>query len=87
MLSGLTIEEQAGVLDTQSVGGYAGVVPIVLFSHVGDEQNCGGSQGLDVDGLRAGQPEGGNEAVNKQTNKKTRSTFEYTEKQTERNSF
>lgn len=72
MLSGLTIEEQAGVLDTQSVGGDAGVVPIVLFSHVGDEQNCGGSQGLDVDGLRAGQPEGGgNEAVNKQTNKKT----------------
>lgn len=70
VLSVLTIEEQAGILDTQSVGGYTGVVPIILFSDVGNDQDCGCSEGLDVNCLGAGQPEGAeNEPMNKQKKK------------------
>lgn len=32
----LTIEEKAGVLNAQSIGSHAGVVPIVLVGDVGD---------------------------------------------------
>lgn len=59
LLSILTIEKKARILDTKSVRGHAGIVPIILFSNVGNHKNCGCSKSLDVDGLGAGQPRGG----------------------------
>lgn len=56
VVSVLTVEEEAGVLDAQSVGGHAGVVPIILLRDVGDDQDGAGTQSLDVEGLAAGEP-------------------------------
>lgn len=40
----LTVEEEAGVLDAQSVRGHAGVVPIVLLGDVGDHEDGHGAE-------------------------------------------
>ena len=56
MSSILTIEEKAGSLDTQSVGGHTGVVPIILLSDIGNHENGGTTKNLDVDSLGIGQP-------------------------------
>lgn len=56
VLSILTIEEKAGSLDTQSVRGHTGVVPIILLSDVVNHENGGGTKNLDVDSLGIGQP-------------------------------
>jgi len=50
-LTPLTIEEEAGVLDAQSVGGHARVVAIVLLRDVGDHQHGGSAHDLDTDSL------------------------------------
>ena len=50
----LTIEEEAGVLDAQPVGGHAGVVPVILLGNVGDHEDGGGAQDLYVNCLRVG---------------------------------
>lgn len=52
----LTKEEKARVLNAQSIGSHTGVVPIILVSDVGDHQNRGCAQNLDVDALGIGQP-------------------------------
>lgn len=56
LVSILTIEEKAGILDAQSVGGHTGIVPIILFSDIGNHENCGSAKNLDVDALGIGQP-------------------------------
>lgn len=52
----LTIEEKAGILDTQSVRGHTGIVPIILFSYIGNHEDSGSAQDLDIDALGIGQP-------------------------------
>lgn len=64
LLSILTIEKKARILDTKSVGGHTGIVPIILFSNVGNHKNCGCSKSLDVDCLGTGQPKGGKKSEN-----------------------
>lgn len=56
LVSILTIEEKAGILDAQPVGGHTGIVPIILFSDIGNHQNCSSAKNLDVDALGIGQP-------------------------------
>lgn len=52
----LTIEEKAGILDAQSVWGHAGIIPIILFSDVGNRETSGSSRSLDGDALGISQP-------------------------------
>lgn len=52
----LTVEEKAGILHTQSVRGHTGVVPIILFSHVGNHENSSHAMNLDINALGVGQP-------------------------------
>lgn len=52
----LTIEENAGILDAQSVRGHTGIVPIILFGDVGDHEDSGGAKNLDIDALGIDQP-------------------------------
>lgn len=52
----LTIEEKAGILDAQSVRGHTGIVPIILFSDIGNHENSGSAMNLDIDALGIGQP-------------------------------
>lgn len=56
LTSSLTVEENTGILDAQSVGGHTGVVPIILFSDVGHHENGIGADDLDIDALGIGQP-------------------------------
>lgn len=56
VVSILTIEEKAGILDAQSVRGHTGIVPIILFSYVGNHKDSGSAKNLDIDALGIGQP-------------------------------
>lgn len=56
-MSILTIEENTGILDAQSVRGHTGIVPIILLGDVGDHENSGSAKNLDIDALGIGQPE------------------------------
>lgn len=57
VVSILTVEENTGILDAQSVRGHTGIVPIILFSDVGNHENSGSAKDLDIDALGIGQPE------------------------------
>lgn len=53
----LTIEENAGILDAQSVRGHTGIFPIILFGDAGNHENSDTAKKLDFDALGAlGQP-------------------------------
>ena len=52
----LTIEEKTGILDAKSVRCHTGIVPIILFSDVGNHKKSGSAKNLDIDGMGIGQP-------------------------------
>ena len=54
----LTIEEETGILDAQSIRGHTGIVPIILFSDVGNHEKSCRAKNLDIDALGIGQPGG-----------------------------